>query len=214
MNAVHGGERVEGNRASESCRPSTHPASPPDPSSTSYTAAAPSIDGAHSIAISIAARSGLWFGARFTGFSGNRGLFLEQDLVPIYQRDPADTLRYRTTIELDRDGCLIDVPGAVVQSIDADTLTADFTFTELARLAEGARLAVTATCGSTTLRKSALVQLGLVQAGLTIRSADVEWSRPVCADAVADCVIATSGADLGACGSYREVHTCIVERGL
>src|SRR5687768_1367010 len=32
----------------------------------------------------------LWVGARFDGFSGNRGLFLEADLVPIYQRDPSD----------------------------------------------------------------------------------------------------------------------------
>jgi hypothetical protein len=159
---------------------------------------------------------GLWFGARFSNFSGNRGLFLEDTLVPVYRHDPNDTLRYRAMIELDRTGCQVTAPGAAITALDADSFAADFTFTDLAALAAGARVEFNATCGSTTLRKSAAIQFGLLQAGLTIHAAEVEWPSRICPADVGDCVEALdpTTVDLATCGRYREVAACILDRNL
>lgn len=153
---------------------------------------------------------------RFAAFKGSKTIFVREDVQPIYVRDGLTNLRFRglasTTAPADHFAATTDDDSdAEVHALDATTFTLDWSFTNLALAMTPSTNPVrfAATFGTRVESKQAELAPSVI--GLAVSTEDPYLSlihERTC-DADVRACIADSGDDLGDCGSYREVQTCL-----
>jgi|GEM_PF-2163181 len=157
---------------------------------------------------------------RFARFTGSSTLFVHEAIKPVWSRvgAPEDPLRYRarasqpgaTSLSAFTD----DDSDPVVKSLGGGEFQLDWRYPELQLTFDYPNDPVyfAASVGGAEKTKQAGIDLRVTQVGLTREGATTAWPTPSCAPAVRTCITAAGGmatAELGHCGTYREVSRCI-----
>lgn len=159
---------------------------------------------------------------RLWKFTGSRDIWLRDAILPVYVRDGRDNLRYRalattTSAPTSFFAYTDDDSDPEVRVVDATTFELDWTYAglSLAMTPSTDPVQFSASWGEPpaqrAVRKTALIAPTVVK--LAMSTEDPYLSLVLdrtCDLAVRDCIALHAGNDdLGACGTYREVATCL-----
>jgi hypothetical protein len=154
--------------------------------------------------------------ARLARMSGSSSIKPSSVINPVYVRDEVNPLRYRGTAATTAPATAFSVLGEessdpTVTSLSPTSWQFDWSYDNLALSAFPAGDFVTfeATTANGVKQKHAEFDMRVLSLAMTTKDASMVWPTPSCDPKVKSCVKATPGADLGACGSYREVQRCI-----
>ncbi|MCA9592209.1 MAG: hypothetical protein KC776_02835 [Myxococcales bacterium] len=144
---------------------------------------------------------------RLGSFHGSSALHPSTVVRPVYVRDEQNPLRYRGHVRGDDALSALSVSGAVSVN-PVSTTEVDFDWTYESLMAAGFPAGNTITLAAEPLEKHAELELKVLSLSMTTLDPYSVWPDPECQAEVSQCIAATAGADLGDCGSYREVQVC------
>lgn len=151
------------------------------------------------------ATAAVWIKPRLTGFAGSSRIYLNTTIDPVYV---GGELVYRggatTAAGYGELAAWGDAGPATVTAQPSRKFRIDWTYDALAN---AGTVHATARKDAATVEKTATLQVAVARLGLTRLDPSVVWERTCEADVQA-CLDGLSGADAGACGSYREVQAC------
>jgi hypothetical protein len=149
---------------------------------------------------------------RLLAAGGSPSIRFDPRVTPVADRT-VDGLSYRARV------LTTQTPRAVLYELEGSPLRAtkvsprahtfDLSFDDLLELEDEA-LVVRAQFAATSVTARARVELVISSLGLTTKSAALTWPRAECRPAIDACV--ATATDLGACGSYQQVHPCVDPR--
>ncbi|MBX3187483.1 MAG: hypothetical protein KF819_10735 [Labilithrix sp.] len=140
-------------------------------------------------------------GARLHGFAGPTSIRIG-DVRPVSAGNAGDALRYRLDVTTTKTYPTLTVAGAEPRRLSARKWLFDWTYGGVAPVLEQRSFAVSASPSETTTSK---VEIRVKKLGLTTKTAESQWTA-TCEASVRRCI--ARAADLGECGSYRQVSTC------
>jgi len=153
---------------------------------------------------------------RLTSFQGSSKLHPSSVVDPVYVRDEDNPLRYRGRIGADQPGTSLVVhtdesADPLVSALGDSEWQFDWTYDGLALAAfpKADGVVFDAALSGGTVTKRASFEHRVLRVAFTTKDPATTWPTPGCETGVLSCIQATSGDDLGACGSYREVSRCM-----
>lgn len=152
--------------------------------------------------------------ARLAHFSGSSAVKVSSVIAPVYVRDEVNPLRYRGTATATATALAVlggESADPTVTSTGTSGWQFDWTYDNLALSAfpAGDKVSFEATTATGVKKKTGDFEMRVLSLGMTTKDASSVWPTPSCEVAVKSCIQATPGADLGTCGSYRDVQRCM-----
>jgi hypothetical protein len=152
---------------------------------------------------------------RFYDFRGATGIFIEEEVEPVYVVNGTSHLTYRGGVNALASSLTVTAPDGAptVTSVDADSFNLDWSYASLHQAIDPHTVPLTFTAALTsgTALKTSRLVARVVDLALTSGDAYDVWPTPECQPAVYSCIQAqpTGATDFAACGSYRQVTRCL-----
>ncbi|WP_163992379.1 hypothetical protein [Pyxidicoccus caerfyrddinensis] len=156
---------------------------------------------------------------RFFDFRGPTSITVSENVDPVYVRNAAgtDNLMYRGRVDSAATSLTVTAPDGVptVSRVDADTFQLDWRYPAVHEAVDPHTIPLTFTAAlnsGTVVDETARLVVRVT--GLAISTNDdpyATWPSPACQLSVYNCIHAQPAGtlDFGACGTYRQVQTCM-----